>query len=150
MKRPMIWLVALVLLAGCGIFEKQPPIKYVAYTYEQPFDLVFLKTIEILDMDNDWAFSYTAKERGIIELRNMNYENWFGVDRQHVRFVVRRVSQAETSVEIDPSSSQCKGKTCVDMLEKVNTGLSQLPVHVKEEIPVDAESSNGSQPAPAQ
>ena len=150
MKRSMIGLVALVLLAGCGIFEKQPPIKYVAYTYEQPFDLVYLKTMDVVDIDNDWAFAYTAKERGVIELKNINYENWFGMDKQYVRLVVRHVSQTETSVEIDPTGSRCKGRACIEILEKVNAVLSQLPPHPKIETPpVDADALSGSAPAPA-
>ncbi len=148
MKRSMAWLVTLVLLAGCGIFEKQPSIRYMVYTYEQPFDLVYLRAIETLDTNDDWAFSYTDKETGVIALRNMNYENWFGMDRQYVRFVVRHVSQTETSVEIDPSASQCKGTACVQLLEKINTVLSALPPHPKEERPVDAEPSESAAPQP--
>lgn len=149
-KRPISWLIALILLSGCGILSKQEPIKYIAYTYEQPYDLVYLKTMEVLDSDNNWVFGVTRKELGTIEMRNINYANWFGMDRQYVKFLVKYVSPTETSVEIDPANTSCKGKTCIDLLERVNKALGALPPHPKKEVPPQEEATETIQPKPAE
>ncbi len=150
-KRSILWLFLLAFVSSCGTFSKYEPITYKVYTYEQPYDLVFLRTMETLDSNNDWVFSATRKELGVIEMRNTNYGNWFGVDRQYVRVLVKYVSEKETSVEIDPAHTSCKGKACTQLLEAVNEVLSALPPRPEKQTPPqDAEASEVSQPQAVQ
>jgi len=148
MNRSILWLFTLVLLSSCSIFSKQNPVTYKMYTHEQPYDLVFLKAFETIDSDNDWIFSSTRKELGTIDIRNMNYDNWFGIDRQYARFLVKHVSETETSIEIDPANTSCKENACIRLLERINEALSMLPAHPKKETP-PAEETQEVSPPPA-
>lgn len=64
---------------------------------------------------------------------------------------MKYVSEKETSVEIDPAHSNCKGKTCTQLLEAVNEALSALPPRpIKQTPPQDAETPEVSQPQAVQ
>lgn len=150
MKRSSLFFFAVVLvLSGCGILSKQSPVTYNSYTYEQPYDLIFLTTFEVIDTDNDWTFNSTAKELGRIDIQNMNSNNFFGIDRQYARFLIKHVSDTETSVELDPANTNCKDGVCVRLLERVNEVLSALPPRPKKETPPDEEIQEAVPPPAA-
>ena len=73
--RSVRWFVVMaLLLVGCSSSFRQAiiaePLDYPIHIYEQPFDLVYLKTLETIDEYPGWAFHRTAKERGIIEMHH--------------------------------------------------------------------------------
>ena len=125
------FLLAVSLLSSCTSFTnftKVEPQSYPKYTYQQPFDLVFLTVLETIDTNSNWMIHLTNKPAGFIDVKNVQYGNMFDLDTQSVRFVVALVSRKETSLELDPAHSKCKGDACRTLLEEMNERIHKLPV----------------------
>ncbi len=134
MKRTILFGGFLAWMIGCASLRLKPA-DYPVHVYEQPFDLVYLKTYEALSKDRNWVPYRTDKSSGIIEVRNITYGTWDDMDKQFVRFLVKTVSRTETSVELDAEVSRCKGQNCLNLLNTIHNDLSQLPIRSKPEEP---------------
>lgn len=127
MKQTIAGMMAAVfLMTGCAAIKIARE-QYLTYVYPQSFDLVYLKTYETIDAQPDWAPLRTDRGNGIMEFRNTRYGNLFDYDTEHVTFVVTPVGRNETSLELDLSRSQCKGKDCLNLLKKAHEALKSLP-----------------------
>ena len=120
----------LLLVVGCSSMRVSSK-DYPIHTYEQPMDLVYLKTYEALSKYDEWVPNLTDKTNGINEVRNIKYANLLDFDTQLARFVIKMVSRTETSVELDTERSRCKGNGCLELLDSINATLSRLPAKPK-------------------
>ena len=130
MKQIIAWGSCLVfLVTGCASTNKKlDPTDYPVHTYQQPFDLVFKKALDVLSQQEGWIIEPTRKGDGIIELSGTKYTNyWMDMDIQKARFIVKNVGRTQTSVELDVDHSVCKDKNCLKLLEKVDEVVSALP-----------------------
>ena len=137
-----VFLTVSLAISGCVSFNHwSDTSKYKVYTYDQPYDLVYLKTLETVDASDNWAIQYTNKEQGTMEFRNIKYANPFDFDRQVANFSVKRISQLNTSVQLEPAKSRCLENECQKLLDSVDRVLSALPPKEKQEQPVSADET---------
>ena len=130
----LIGCMALLLAVGCASNKKKLSYAdYPVYTYEQPYDLVYKKALDILSDQPGWILETTDKNEGIIRLASTQYANILDMDTQKGQFVVKMVSRKETSIEFDPEHSNCRDNNCRIMLQGINKVLKELPPHI--EIP---------------
>ena len=139
-------LAIFVSLFGCSYFRLSPA-DYPVHTYHQPADLVYLTALETLNLEEKWVFLPTDKTKGVIEVRNSDYANVFGGDRQYARFLIKRVSNLDTSVELDPANSDCRRNDCLKLLEHINDRISRLPERPKPEQAETADQPSQAVPS---
>ena len=134
MKQITLWASCLLLLmtVGCASSNKKlNPEDYPMHVYDQPFDLVFKRAMEVLGSQPGWILNPTNKAAGVIELTGTTYATWMDVDNQRARFIVRHVNRTQTSFEFDAAGSVCKDNSCHKLLDNVNQVLSALPPHIE-------------------
>ena len=129
-KRTVLAGSFLILLAGCAAMRANSN-DFPMHVYEQPLDLVYMKVYDTVAGTEGWVMYRTDKTNGIIEARNTIYGNWFDIDLQQLRFIVKMVSRTETSVAFDPVFAKCKGNTCLHITNKVHDVLNHLPARPK-------------------
>ena len=144
------WLVILLLVANGCAFLRLKHREYPVYVYEQPFDLVYLKTYETLDGNNEWVPYRTDKAGGIIEFRSLKYGNWFDLDQQFASFLVRMVDRKHTSVGLNTEKSKCKDKGCLELFNNVHEVLSHLPARKEKEKQGEQAQAETTPAQPAQ
>lgn len=96
-------------LVGCNTVGKVLPPNDEVLTYELPYDLTYLRTMEALDSVPNWQLEETDKEKGTIDVRDTNYSRLDDSDRRVITFVVKRLDRGTTSVSIDPESQKVLG-----------------------------------------
>ncbi len=121
------------MIAGCSSLRANSK-DYPIHVYEQPLDLVYLKTYETLSKYDEWVPNFTDKTNGVIEVRNIKYANLLDFDTQLARFIIKMVSRTETSVALDTEKSRCKGNGCLELLNSIHDSLSHLPVKPKPQV----------------
>ncbi|MCM8775191.1 MAG: hypothetical protein NC930_02385 [Candidatus Omnitrophica bacterium] len=117
----------LLLCVGCASYrdvtDKIVPIHDEVLVYELPFDLVYLRTLEALELVDGWELEETEKEKGLIRVRNINFSSFADADKRIATFLVKRISREQTSVELAPESQQVIG---VDkLLKSVSTQMAR-------------------------
>lgn len=127
-----------ILVSGCAT-KPYSPTEYPVYVYDQSFDVVYLKTYEVLDRVEDWTPLTTDKSKGHIDVKNKKYGNLFDLDIQTARFVLKMISRTQTSLTIDVDHSRCKDDACLKLLEAVDEVIVKLPKKV-------AKPAEGDQP----
>lgn len=110
-------------LAGCSHSAPLLPVHKEVLVYPLPFDLVYLRTLEAMDLHPDWEPSYTVKEKGLIYLRNVRYSSFADADRRDVTVVVKRIGRRETSVQLASESQAVAGAG--ELLTLVKENLSR-------------------------
>lgn len=91
--------------------------------YQLPFDLTYLRTLEALQMHDDWEIEETEKEFGIITVRNIAFGTFGDADKRKVVFNIKSTGNRETSVSIDPQYQRVPGGN--KLLELVASYLSR-------------------------
>ena len=119
--------IALILmlslgLVGCNTVGKMLPPNDRVLVYPLPYDLTYLRTMEILDTTSDWQLEETDKEKGTIRVRDTNYSRFDDSDLRVITFLVKRVDRGTTSVSIEPESQKVLGGK--KLLEAVDATLS--------------------------
>lgn len=136
MKQVKLWFSMILLMAGCASAALNPA-DYPVRIYDEPFDLVYLKTYEALSKNSsEWIPYRTDKANGVIEIRSLKYNNAFGLDKQFARFLVKMVSRTQTSVELDIQASKCKDNECRDLLDMVHETIIHLPARPKKQAQI--------------
>lgn len=97
---------AAVFLAGCATTKKILPLHDEMLVYELPYDLTYLRTLDALDLQKGWQLKETDKEKGLITIRNVDYQRLDDSDKRELTFVVKRVDRAHTSVQLVPNSQR--------------------------------------------
>ena len=119
--------IAVILLgftfSGCAVDKKILPAHDEVLIYQLPYDLAYLRTMEALESLPDWELEETEKEKGTIQVRNMNYSALFDADKRVAVFLVKRLGRNETSVEIAPQTQTVIGGD--KLLERVAQYLSR-------------------------
>lgn len=96
-------------VTGCAADNQVLPTHDEVLTYQVPYDLAFLRTIEALESLPDWELSETEKEKGIIRVNNTNFATFDDADKREATFIVKRVNRKETSIALAPYSQQVIG-----------------------------------------
>lgn len=109
-------------LAGCATTKKVLPLHDEVLVYALPYDLTYLRTFEALDMQAGWLIDNTDKEKGMINIRNIDYARLDDSDKRKLSFLVKRVDRSHTSVQLaeDSQRTLCGG----DLLKAVGEKLS--------------------------
>ena len=98
-----------LLASGCAQDQKLLPKHDEVLIYQRPYDLVYLRTLEALQLHKDWELDETEKETGVLIVRNMAYTQLGDADKRQIIFHVNSVGKGVTSVSIDPKSQQVLG-----------------------------------------
>ena len=96
-------------LAGCNTVGEVLPPNDEVFVYKLPYDLTYLRTLDVLTAIENWQLEETDKERGFISVRDMNYSRFDDSDLRVITFVIKRVDRETTSVSIDPKSQKVFG-----------------------------------------
>jgi hypothetical protein len=96
-------------LAGCNTVGEVLPPNDEVFVYKLPYDLTYLRTLDVLTAIENWQLEETDKERGFISVRDMNYGRFDDSDLRVITFVIKRVDRETTSVSIDPKSQKVFG-----------------------------------------
>jgi MFS superfamily sulfate permease-like transporter len=96
-------------LAGCNTVGEVLPPNDEVLVYKLPYDLTYLRTMDVLNTVENWQLEETDKERGMISVRDMNYSRLDDSDLRVINFVVKRVDRETTSISIDPKSQKVFG-----------------------------------------
>lgn len=94
---------------GCNTIGEVLPPNDEVLTYKLPYDLTYLRTLEVLNSVGGWQLEETDKERGLIVVRDMQYSRLDDSDLRVITFVVKRVDYETTSVSIDKKSQKVFG-----------------------------------------
>ena len=109
-------------VAGCATAKKILPLHDEVITYNLPYDLTFLKTLDALNLQDGWELSRTEKEKGIICIQNTQYSRFNDADKRTLTFLVKRVDREHTSVSLAPESQRVL--TGGDVLKAVGKRIS--------------------------
>ena len=117
-------ITVIFLITGCQSIQKSPV--YPAYDeillYQLPYDLTYLRALDALSTTPGWELDSTEKEKGIINVRNLNWTRLDDSDTRLITFFVRRASRSETSVQIAPQSQHTLGGG--DLMKRINQYVS--------------------------
>ncbi len=120
----LIAFFALILAPGCASQkEKILPVHDEVLIYPLSYDVTYLRTIEALEAIGDWELEETEKEKGTIQVRNINFSGLDDSDKRIAVIIVKRVSRNKTSVEFAPDSQQVIGGD--DLLNQVARYLNR-------------------------
>jgi len=72
-------------------------------------DLVYLRTMEAIELDPDWGMDHTIKEKGLIYLRNLRYSSFADSDRRRATLVLKRTGPRRTSIQLAKESQSIVG-----------------------------------------
>lgn len=106
------FILILVFFSGCltswdlSKDKKDYPRYDKVLVFDRPFDVTYLRTVEALNNMPGWVLEETDKEKGLIVLHNREYGHAFDKDKRVARFILKRVSRDQTSVELDTSSQR--------------------------------------------
>ncbi|MBI3317408.1 MAG: hypothetical protein HYZ85_05360 [Candidatus Omnitrophica bacterium] len=96
-------LIMAVLLSGCLHWGKKIiPYHDEVLVYPLSYDLVYLRTVEAVDNVEGWELEDTVKEKGYINIRNVNYGRLDDSDMRLVTLIIKRVDRSMTTVELAP------------------------------------------------
>jgi hypothetical protein len=110
-------------LAGCNTVGKVLPPNDEVLVYKLPYDLTYLRTLDVLTTIGHWQLEETDKEKGFINVRDMNYSRFDDSDRRVITFVIKRVDRETTSVSIDPNSQKVFGGK--ELLDAIGEALGR-------------------------
>ena len=106
---PVIFLTVFAF-AGCAHHQKPLlPVHDEVLIYDVPYDLAYLRTLDALANVPDWDMETTEKEKGMIRMRNINYSGLTDSDQRTVTFLLKRVDNNRTSLELEKESQQAIG-----------------------------------------
>lgn len=108
-------------LTGCATSKKVLPLHDEVLTYELPYDLTYLRTLDALNAQDGWQLEETDKEKGKIRIRNVQYTRMNDSDLRTLTFIVTRIDRKHTSVALAPESQRTLSGG--DMLKAISAQL---------------------------
>jgi len=93
-------------LSGCATAKKVLPLHNEVLTYELPYDLTYLRTLDALNAQSGWLLEETDKEKGLIRVRNIEFSRLDDKDLRVLTFHIKRVDRSHTSVALAPESQR--------------------------------------------
>ena len=118
----VIWILAFLFCsAGCARNSILPAHDEVL-TFNLPYDLAFLRTMEAVEAHPDWDLDMTLKEQGIIKIRNLRYSSFADADQRGATLLLKRIGPRQTSVQFDKESWGVVGGD--EILKLINQYLS--------------------------
>jgi hypothetical protein len=108
-------------LTGCATSKKVLPLHDEVLSYELPYDLTDLRTLDALNAQDGWQLEATDKEKGMIRIRNVQYTRLNDRDRRVLTFTITRVDRRHTSVALAPESQRTLSGG--DMLKAISARL---------------------------
>ncbi len=109
----LITIFALAMgLQACAAMHRNPllPVHDEVLVYQLPFDVAYLRALDALQNVQDWQLEYTEKEKGLIQVRNINYSGLDDADKRVVTFLIKKgADRGQTTVELAKESQQVLG-----------------------------------------
>ena len=112
-----------IFFIGCAAKSKILPLHDEVLRFHLPYDLTYLRSTEALERVEGWELESTEKERGIIQVRNINYSSFDDADKRIATLWVKRIGPRETAVQLAPQSQTTLGGG--ELLERVSQYLDQ-------------------------
>jgi len=101
----LLVIVSLFSLTGLGCGRDTSFVTHdEVLVYPLPLDVTYLRTLEAIDAHPDWDLNWTDKEKGLISIYNARFSSYADADERYATLVVKRVSNQESSVQLDPKS----------------------------------------------
>lgn len=100
------WAVA---ASGCAGNNPLLPAHDEVLLYDLPYDFAYLRALDAIQEIPGWELESTEKERGIIQVRNINYNSLDDADNRLITVLIKRVSRGRTSVELARESQHVIG-----------------------------------------
>lgn len=121
----VLTLIAGVAFSGCAGLRNKPlfPVHDEVLVYPLAYDLTYLRTLEALMTVPGWDLEITDKENGTIQMRNIDYTGLDNSDQRAATFVLKRMGQSETSIELDRNSQQVIGAG--DLIKAISSQLNR-------------------------
>lgn len=116
-------LLTLFLTVGCAHKKPLLPVHDEVLVYQLPYDLIYLRTLDALQTVPGWELQMTDKESGFIQVRNINYSGLDDSDKRTATFMIKRIDNGETSIELSRESQQVFGVG--DLMKAVGKYLSR-------------------------
>lgn len=105
----LIAMLSSLAFFGCASSSAMFPVHEEVLVFPLPVDLVYLRTLEAVDLHPDWELDRTFKEKGLIYLRNLRYSSFADADRRTATLVIKRIGSRETSIQFAPDSQTVVG-----------------------------------------
>ena len=120
-----LMMIALLGLGTFGCRHTEPFIEHndEVLIYQLPYDLTYLRTMEALQMHDEWEIEETEKEFGVITVRNIAYGNFGDADKRKIVFNIKSMALGKTSVMIEPEYQHVPGGN--KLMELVASYLSR-------------------------
>lgn len=96
-------------LFGCAHKNMLAPVYDKVQTYPLAYDLAYMNILDALSGRGDWEIESTAKEEGVIQVRNINFKELTDNDQRIIVFDVKRLERNKTSIEIAKNYQQVIG-----------------------------------------
>lgn len=96
-------LLTSLCISGCQTLEEQI-VHDELFTYEMPFDKVYLNVLEVVNRSAMWRLHGTDKHVGLIMARKKDF-----MHDTIVTIVIKRIAKRKTSVELAPDSQTVLG-----------------------------------------
>ena len=125
-QRRILGLLLLLSMVFSGCMTGKPesvPLNDEVMTFDLPYDLTFLRTLEALESIYGWELEETEKEQGMIRVRNVNFSRLDDADKRVITFQLERLERNKSSVQIDPESQRTLGGD--ELLKKIRKYLSR-------------------------
>ena len=121
----VLFLIAGIAFSGCIGGNRKPllPVHDEVLVYPLAYDLTYLRTLDALLGVSGWDLEITDKENGMIQVRNIDYTGFDNSDQRSAVFILKRMGQSETSVELARSSQQVIGAG--DLIKAISTQLNR-------------------------
>lgn len=114
MKKKPLFIFSVILISSLPSFggcAHSPflPVHDEVLVYRLPLDLVYLRTLEAVDLHPDWEPDHTIKEKGLIYLRNVRYSSFADADQRTAALVLKQIGPHRTSIQLTPESQTVFG-----------------------------------------
>lgn len=117
------FLMMVLFLAGCSLHKEIIPLHDEVLTYNLPYDLAYLRSVEALESMEGWDLEMTEKEKGLIQVRNVQFLTLTDSDKRVARILLKRKDRFQTIVKLAPESQRVVGGG--DLMQKIGEVLSR-------------------------
>ena len=98
-----VLIVVCVMVCGCNTLG-ETVIHDELFTYEKPFDRVYLTALEAIEENSEWDLVSTNKMEGLILVRASDF-----MREDAATVVIKRLNRMQTSIELAKESQSIRG-----------------------------------------
>ncbi len=112
-----------ISLAGCAAEKEILPLQDEVLHVHAPYDVTYLRAIEVLERIEGWELEKTEKEKGILVARNINFSSLLDADKRSATFLLKSLGPRETSIQLAPQSQRVSGGDM--LLQRISESLNK-------------------------